>query len=208
MPVPVHLDPPYATVGDDGRGVPLSVTLSSDLTEDRAAGVVSFTAPAGWLIEPASVGYDLEPGGHAVEQVVVTPPEGVADGVHWVLAQSGHGVYDLARLLVGTDVPETLEAVLGPALRLRAGDEAGLELTLRTDAATPITVQAHVISPWHTWELIATPALDLTLDGEASVEIPVRVPAGHRPGTWWVLVRLAHGGQLHYTAPVAIEVLP
>ena len=38
------------------------------------------------------------------------------------------------------------------------------------------------------------------------VELPVRIPADQRPGKWWALVRLGHGGQLHYTAPVEIEV--
>jgi alpha-mannosidase len=206
MPVSVHLDPPHATVTGP---VTLRVTLSSDLTEERAAGTVAFTLPPGWSVEPSTVDYDLEPGGHRATEVVVTPADGAADGVYWVraaISDASFAVYDVARLLLGADEPESLEVTLEPSLRLAPGEPGALTLRLRTDAATPIAVEAQVISPWHTWELIDDPAFTVELDGSAEVEIPVKVPVGHRAGSWWVLVRLAHAGQLHYSTPVKLEV--
>jgi hypothetical protein len=44
--------------------------------------------------------------------------------------------------------------------------------------------------------------------GRTKINFPVRVPPGHRPGRWWALVKLAHAGQLHYTQPIELEVLP
>jgi alpha-mannosidase len=32
------------------------------------------------------------------------------------------------------------------------------------------------------------------------------VPDGHGPGRWWALCRIAYAGELHYTAPVTVEV--
>jgi alpha-mannosidase len=45
------------------------------------------------------------------------------------------------------------------------------------------------------------------LRGATRVELPVRVPLDHRPGSWWALVRLGFAGQLHYTKPIEIEVV-
>jgi hypothetical protein len=79
---------------------------------------------------------------------------------------------------------------------------------LRSDAATAITVQVQLISPWHTWDLFPDPntGVDVPARGHARIELPARVPAGHRPGRWWALVKLAHAGQLQYTEAIEIEV--
>jgi hypothetical protein len=211
LPVSVHLDPPHAPASGP---VTLTVTVASDLTEDRAAGEVTVVIPDGWQCTPATVSYDLEPGGHLTEQIVVTPGDEAGNGVYWVLAQIRHGaqtVQDVARLLIGVDAPETLDVrVPADPIRLRPGQSASFEVDLRTDAATPISVQAQLISPWHTWDLLSDVNTGATVPahGRTKINFPVRVPPGHRPGRWWALVKLAHAGQLHYTQPVELEVLP
>jgi hypothetical protein len=209
LPVVVHVDPPHATVTGP---VTLTVTVASDLTRDRAAGEVTVVVPDGWRCTPATVAYDLEPGGHVAAQVVVTADDAAPRGVHWVSARirsGGQTVQDVARLLVGVDAPETVEALVRTdQLRLRPGRSTSIEVDLRSDAATAIAVQAQLISPWHTWELFPSPNTGVWIPAGDRVRLsfPVRVPPGHRPGRWWALVKLAHAGQLHYSRPIEVEV--
>jgi alpha-mannosidase len=211
LPVSVTLDPPHAPAPGP---VTLSVTVASALTADRAAGEVTIVVPDGWRSTPPTLRYDLEPGGHLVGQVVVTPADPAGDGVYWILAQIRHGaqtVQDVARLLIGTDAPETLDArVPADPIRLRPGQTASIEVGLGTDAATAISVQAQLISPWHTWDLLSdvNTGASVPARGRTTINFPVRVPPGHAPGRWWALVKLAHAGQLHYTQPIELEVLP
>ena len=210
LPVAVHLDPPHAPVSGP---VTLTVTVVSDLTEEAVSGVVDLVVPDGWQCTPATVGYDLGPGGHVASQVVVTAPDGAPEGVYWVRARIGSGgqtVEDVARLLVGVEGPETVQASIGAGpLRLRPGQSSTIELTLRNDAATAVSAQVQLISPWHTWELFPDPhtGAEIPARGQVGLHLPVRVPDGHRAGRWWALVKLAHAGQLHYTEAIEIEVL-
>jgi hypothetical protein len=211
LPVAVHLDPPHAPIAGP---VTLTVTVASDLAEDPAVGMVDLVVPDGWQCAPTAVHYDLKPGGYIESQVVVTPPDGAAEGVYWVRARIGSGgqtVEDVARLLVGVQGPETVKASTqaGP-LRLRPGQASTIDLTLRSDAATAVSVQVHVVSPWHTWELFPDPntGVEIPARGRVEMRLPVRVPDNHRAGHWWALVKLAHAGQLHYTEPIEVEVLP
>ncbi|MFD0575270.1 glycoside hydrolase family 38 N-terminal domain-containing protein [Dactylosporangium darangshiense] len=204
MPVSVHLDPPNVAVTGP---VELTATVSSALTGARATGTLTLAAPDGWTVEPPSVPYDLEPGGFAELSVRVTPPQRPAPGAHWLRASISQGAYDVARLLAGAAGPETVTAELTPGeLTLRPGDEAVLALALSSDAPGEVLVDVHLIGPWHTWELLASPRRTVALRGSSTVEFPVRVPDRHPAGRWWVLARLAHAGQLHYTAPVSVTV--
>jgi alpha-mannosidase len=207
LPVTVHLDPSVAAV--DGP-VSVTVTVASDLTVDHAAGTVEVEVPPGWRAEPAAVPYTLAPGDFIRVPVVVRPPRSPGRGVYWLLARTEAGVEDVARLLVGTDGPETVTATWGDPgdLVLRPGQAATLDLDLATDAAGPITVDVHLISPWHTWDLFPVPAqrVSLPAGGRTRLRLPVQVPDGHGPGRWWALCRITHAGELHYTAPVTVEV--
>jgi alpha-mannosidase len=211
LPVAVHLDPTHAPAGGP---VTLTVTVASDLTEEPATGVVEMVVPDGWTCAPPALPYDLKPGGHVEHRVVVAPAEAAPEGVYWVRARirsGGQTVEDVARLTVGAHGPETVGAVVQTkSLRLRPGQVAAIELALSSDAATAISVQAQLVSPWHTWELFpdANTGVEIPTRSTVRLRLPVRVPDGHRPGRWWALVKLAHAGQLHYTEPIEVEVLP
>ncbi|MFF5228134.1 glycoside hydrolase family 38 C-terminal domain-containing protein [Dactylosporangium sp. NPDC000521] len=207
LPVTVHLDPPVATV--DGP-VTVTVTVASDLTRDHATGAVTLDVSEGFVAEPAGFAFDLPPGDFVRHQVEIHPPSDIQRGVYWLCARTGTGVEDYARLLAGGDGPETVTATWsdpGPLL-LRPGQSRRLELSLETDAAGPIVVDVQLISPWHTWDVFPAPSHRVRLSGRTTLRIPVTVPYGHGPGRWWALCRVAHAGELHYTAPVTVEVLP
>ncbi len=207
LPVTVHLDPLVCAVTGP---VTVTATVSSDLTQDRAVGAVELVAPPGWHAEPTAFPYDLPPGGHTRQEVTVRPPDAPRSGVYWLRARTEHGVEDIARLLVDAAGPETVTAAWSDpqdrVLRLRPGQEAEVTLDLGTDAAGPVTVEVQLISPWHTWDLFPAPSALVDLSGAARLRLPVRVPAGHGPGRWWALCRIAHAGELHYTEPITVEV--
>ncbi|WP_426505353.1 glycoside hydrolase family 38 C-terminal domain-containing protein [Dactylosporangium sp. McL0621] len=195
MPLSVHLEP---SVTDRTS---FTVTISSDLVASGASGEVLLAAPEGWTVTPSSLPYDLPAGGHARFPVSVAPPAGVSPGVYRLRASLPSGVYDVARLLVGADAPEPISGVLSPpALHLRRGDSA----VIRLETSAP-DAEVHLIGPWHTWELVAAPAV---LGGGSTVEFPVTVPAEHPPGTWWLLARIADAGELYYTEPITVTVAP
>jgi hypothetical protein len=210
MPVAVHLDPPHAPAAGP---VTLTLTVASDLTEEAAVGVAELLVPDGWQCTPPAVHYDLKPGGHVEHQVVITAPDDVADGVYWVRARIGSGgqtIEDVARLLVGVQGPETVRVSMRTdPLRLRPARAATIDLTLHSDAATAVSVQVQLVSPWQTWELFPdwNTGIEIPARGQARLRLPVRVPDNHRPGRWWALLKLAYAGQLHYTEPIEVEVL-
>ncbi|MET7403643.1 glycoside hydrolase family 38 C-terminal domain-containing protein [Dactylosporangium sp. NPDC005572] len=203
LPVALHLDPPVAVA--DGP-VTLTATVASNLVAEDSTGTVELAAPPGWRAEPGSFPFSLAPGGFAATPVVLTPPPDAAPGVHWVRARTDGLVEDVARLLVGAAGPETVTASWGPLEQLRPGDESVLRLDLATDAAGPVEVDVRLVSPWGAWRLF--PVVAARVAPPYRLELPVRVPRDHEPGRWWVLAKLAHAGELHYTAPLTVEVLP
>ncbi|MDH2424432.1 glycoside hydrolase family 38 C-terminal domain-containing protein [Sphaerisporangium sp. TRM90804] len=215
MPVAVHLSETDLPVAGPAE---LSLSVASGLTEGEAAGVVTLLAPEGWACEPAERPYALAPGGHASVPVRLVPPQDAEPGVYWLRARTSHGgqVYeDVTRLHVGGRHEVGLEVeVATPRVSLTPGGvetaSGAVEVVLRSPARTEVSVQAQLISPWHTFELIPewNTGVAVPAGGEARLRFDVQAPAGARPGRWWAVVKLASAGWLHYTEAVEIEVLP
>jgi hypothetical protein len=53
-----------------------------------------------------------------------------------------------------------------------------------------------------------TRGFEIAAGTTATVPFGVRAAATARPGAWWTLVKVAYFGRLHYTATVAIDVVP
>ena len=211
-PVAVHVTPTQIAVSGP---IHVDVTVASDLVEDQLKGTVTLHGPEGWLVEPAELSYLVDPGGFAGFEVRVTPPKDPEPGVYRLHARTsrdGTEYEDVARLVIGTREPETVTARLtteGP-LTLRAGQSAELALQLRNNAADAVSVQTQLVSPWHTWEFFPrwNTGVEVPARGEAEITFPVQVPHSARPGSWWAVVKVAHGGRLHYTEVVPVQVIP
>ncbi|MFC6081830.1 glycoside hydrolase family 38 N-terminal domain-containing protein [Sphaerisporangium aureirubrum] len=210
MPVAVHL---AATDLDVSGPVETVVSVASGLTEGEAAGVVTLLPPDGWACEPAGRPYVLPPGGHTSFPVRVTPPPGAEPGVYWLRARISHDgqtYEDVTRLHTGGPHDHTLSVtVRTPRIRLTpGGPPTGLDVLLRSPARTEVSVQAQLITPWHTFDLTPHWNTGTTIPptGEASLHFPLHAPTGSTPGRWWALVKLACAGTLHYTEPIEIEV--
>jgi hypothetical protein len=81
-------------------------------------------------------------------------------------------------------------------------------VTVGTDAYADLAVEAHLISPWGTWEWMGPNIIgaDLRARGTVELEFDVAPPAWVDPGEWWALIRVACAGELLYSPAVKVVV--
>ena len=105
-----------------------------------------------------------------------------------------------AGLVYLTDEPADVEVA--------AGDSARLAVTVGTDARADLSLEAHLISPWGTWEWIGPAVAGRGVAGPRHVEIgfDVTPPAWVEPGQWWALIRVGCAGRLVYSPAVKVTV--
>jgi alpha-mannosidase len=119
-------------------------------------------------------------------------------------------VEDVAVVSVGkADDDGLLYLVDDPAdVEVTAGGSARLAVTAGTDAGADLTAEAHLISPWGTWEWIGPMTVGATLPARGTVEFgfDVTPPAWVEPGQWWALVRVGCAGRLVYSPAVKVTV--
>ena len=85
---------------------------------------------------------------------------------------------------------------------------ARLRVTVASGAAADLALEAHLISPWGTWEWMGPAARGAVLPagGEVEVGFDVAPPPWTVPGTWWALIRIGCAGRLLYSPAVAVRV--
>ncbi len=73
---------------------------------------------------------------------------------------------------------------------------ARLAVTVGTDAHADLAVEAHLISPWGTWEWMGPAAIgaELAARGTAELGFDVAPPPWVEPGEWWALIRVGGAG--------------
>ncbi|MET0475432.1 MAG: hypothetical protein ABW001_12445, partial [Mycobacterium sp.] len=89
-----------------------------------------------------------------------------------------------------------------------AGGSATIGVTVGTDAHAELAVEAHLISPWGTWEWLGPNIIgaDLPASGQVVLEFEVAPPRWTPPGEWWALIRVACAGELVYSPAVKVTV--
>jgi alpha-mannosidase len=217
LPVVAHLHPHRGAV--TGKDVALRLTVASDCVDAELKGTVTLICPPGWSAE--SVQFGLPPGGHLENQVAVRSPRHVEPGVYPVRAQmrlngdhlpgSWHQVVEDVCLVSVGDVDEStlLYLVDGPAdVEVAAGESARLTATVGSHAHAELSLEAHLISPWGTWDWIgpATRGAVLPARGTVQISFDVAPPPWAKPGRWWALVRVGCAGTLVYSHAVNVTV--
>ncbi|MGF2946415.1 NEW3 domain-containing protein [Mycobacterium sp. Lab-001] len=221
LPAVAHLHPARVSA-EPGTEVVLRLTAASDCSDSALGGAVRMVCPDGWSATPGSLPVALDPGGHREADVTVAIPADARPGLYPVRAQLRLGggeipaawcqvVEDVCVVAVGGDVdPGGLAYfVEGPVdVTLRAGDAARLAARVGTHARADVALEAHLISPWGTWEWMGPAARGAVLPAGGTVELGFEVtpPAWLEPGRWWALVRVGCAGRLVYSPAVQVTV--
>jgi alpha-mannosidase len=223
LPAVAHLHPQHMAAEANSQ-VSLRLTVCSDSSDAALHGKVHLLCPQGWVTEPAELAFVLPPGEHLETDVVVTMPPGLPPGLYPVRAELA---------VTGSDAPlmppswrqtvedvcvvSVAEAVDVDLLRLindpepvevSAGETARLAVTVGTDAHADLAVEAHLISPWGTWEWMGPAVVGAELPARGKVELGFGVapPVWAEPGEWWALIRIACAGRLLYSPAVKVTV--
>ncbi len=224
LPAVAHLHP-QATVAEPNSQVVLRLTVASDCTDSALHGTVRMVCPAGWTASPASLPFVLPSGEHLEADIELTMPPDAPPGLYPVRAQlvvTGDNaesmpaswrqmVEDVATVSVGTpgEDNEIVYLVGEPEdVEVAAGEAARLAVSVGTGAGASLALEAHLISPWGTWEWMGPAAQGAVLSPDEPVEVAFDVapPAWVRPGEWWALVRVACAGRLLYSPAVKVTV--
>jgi alpha-mannosidase len=220
LPAVAYLHP-HTAAAEPGSEVVLRLTAASDCTDTAVCGTVTLLCPHGWAASPARLPFTLRPGEHREADVVVTMPSGIEPGLYPIRAQlrlTGDHlpfawrqvVEDVCTVAVDAPAEHRLAYLVdGPAdVELTAGDRARLTVTVGTDAHTDLALEAHLISPWGTWDWIGPAACGAVLParGTVSLRFDVTPPVGAAPGEWWALVRVGCAGRLLYSPAVKVAV--
>ena len=70
-----------------------------------------------------------------------------------------------------------------------------------SEACGDLNLEAHLISPWGTWDWIGPASAGAVLPARSSVDVTFDVapPSWAEPGQWWALIRIGCAGRLLYT---------
>ncbi|OBF26871.1 NEW3 domain-containing protein [Mycobacterium sp. ACS4331] len=217
LPAVAHLHPHRVTATDDD--LVLRLTVASDCTDADVAGRIEVVCPPGWIATPGALPVQLKPGAHREAQVRIAGPTAASPGWYPVRAQLTldgdiprpwrQTVEDVCLIAVGEDRGDVLRLESEPSdVVVAPGCSQRLTVRVGTDAHADLAVEAHLISPWGTWEWLGPAAIGAVLPARGGVDLvfDVAPPAWVAPGQWWALVRVAAAGELLYTPAVRVVV--
>ncbi|OBI87999.1 NEW3 domain-containing protein [Mycobacterium asiaticum] len=226
LPAVAHLHPRQINVapGSDPREVVLRLTVASDCTDTALGGTVKLVCPDDWSVAPVELPFTLGAGEYLETDVVLGIPARTPAGLYPVRAQlrvTDTGVpaawrqvvEDVAVIALDTDADadadELVHLVDGPeAVEVAPGEAASLSVTVGSRARAELALEAHLISPWGTWEWIGPAAQGACLPAGGTVRLAFDVtpPAWLEPGQWWALVRIGCAGRLLYSPAAQVRV--
>ncbi|OBK45683.1 NEW3 domain-containing protein [Mycobacterium sp. 1081908.1] len=220
LPAVAHLHPQRVTA-EPGGEVALRLTVAGDCSDATLDGEVTVLCPDGWSATPAELPFTLGVGEHREADVTVTIPARARAGIYPLRARlclTGDGVpaawrqevEDVCVVEVGRAGEEKLLYLADAPgdVELAAGGTARLTVTVGTHARAALALEAHLISPWGTWEWMGPAALGAVLPARGTVELgfDLSPPAWLDPGQWWALVRVGCAGRLVYSPAVQVTV--
>ena len=180
----------------------------------------------GWTANLADLPFVLPPGEYLETDVALTMPPGTPAGLYPVRAQlavTGSGaasmppawrqvVEDVCMVVVGAPSGCSGGAASWSASRRKcdvaAGESARIAITVGTDARADLAVEAHLISPWGTWEWIGPAAYRRRAAGRWHRRARLRRGPARLGGSgeWWALIRVGCAGRLIYSPAVRVTV--
>ena len=222
LPAVAHLSPQHVAIEPNSEAQ-LRLTIASDCSDTVLHGRVRLLSADGWRTDPAELPFMLPPGEYLETDVVVNAPPAAPAGLYPIraeLALTGHHVSmppswrqvveDVCIVSVAAPADHSLLRLVSEPqpVDVKAGERALLTVSVATDAHTDLAVEAHLISPWGTWEWMGPGAcgVDLAARSTAELSFDVAPPVWVEPGEWWALIRVASAGQLLYSPAVKVRV--
>ena len=222
LPAVAHLHP-EAVSAAPGETVRLRLSVASDCSDATLTASVRVRAPRGWedpaLRTVAAKTYDLPARGHRDSALTLAVPADAELGHYPVragLSLTGdlppawrQTVEDVCLVTVGDPGAEVVSLAAEPAdVVVARGSSTRLSVVVASGAHGDLALEAHLISPWGTWEWIGPASAGALLPALGSVEVgfDVTPPPWLTPGRWWALIRIGCAGRLLYTPAVAVTV--
>jgi alpha-mannosidase len=235
LPAVAHLHPATVTA-QPGDTLRLRLTVASDCSDTALTGSVRLRRPRGWaetadsatrLWAPGRPGQDrgegtveLPPRAHREAEFTVEVPDDAVPGHYPVRAQltlTGdvppawrQPVEDVCVVTVGDTDEDLIRLVEQEAadIVVARGHTAMLTATVASGAYDDLDLEAHLISPWGTWEWMGPASQGATLRARSTTEVGFELtpPPWVTPGRWWALIRIGCAGRLLYTPAVAVVV--
>ena len=219
LPAVAHLHPHQLAVDADAP-VRVHLTAASDATDESLHGRVRLVCPPEWTVAPDDLPFVLPPGGYLESALDVVMAPGTAPGLYPLRAElgiTGSGlppawrqvVEDVCVIAVGATDDRVLRLVGDPEpVVVAAGQRATISVVVGTDAWTDLAVEAHLISPWGTWEWLGPNIVGADVPARGTVELTFEAAPPHwvEPGKWWALIRVACAGELVYSPAVSVVV--
>ncbi len=218
LPAMAHLHP-EAITAEPGQKVILRLSVASDCSDAAVHGALRLRVPDGWKADRPDRTFTLPIRGHFERDIEVSVPKGAPPGDYPVRVELhltgdvppswGQTVEDVCVVTIGGDPGPLVRLVSDPAaIVVAAGGTARIAATVGSDAEGDLALEAHLISPWGTWEWMGPAALGAVLPARSTVEVAFEVapPPWVGPGQWWALIRIGCAGRLLYTPAVAVTV--
>lgn len=218
LPAVAHLHPETLSA-TPGERLRLRLTVASDCSDATLAGTVALLGPPGWTVEPGELTFELTTGGHREAEIVIAVPPDADPGGYPVRAQltlDGNippawrqTVEDVCLVTVGAPGAELVYLVTEPSdVAVTPGERTRLTVAVGSHAYGDLALEAHLISPWGTWDWVGPAARGAVLPARSTVELAFDVapPPWVTPGRWWALIRIGCAGRLLYTQTVAVTV--
>jgi len=209
-PVTVHLHGPTTMEGP----TTIRCTVSSDLTKDNVRGDITLGAPDGWILEPASIPYDVAAGEHLTTEVIARPPSGPHDGSHLLYARitdpSGHPSEDILTVTSGSAGQPVLQAKLDTdEIEVRAGQDHEVTVRLTNNANGDLNVEVQLLTPYETWKTLPQWIIRTSVPGRGSLDqqATISIPGGARAGHYWLLAKVMGAGHVVYTKAIPFVVV-
>ncbi|WP_246290552.1 NEW3 domain-containing protein [Lentzea indica] len=177
-------------------------------------GVVRLSLPDGWSASWDSLPVSLPAGGYTSAEVRLVPPR--TPGCYPLRAALEglpFEVYDVVLLTVPEwdfeDPVEVLWVASSPSVvSVPPGGSAPLRVVVASGAHGDLPLQAWVLSPRETWELVTPFSIGAKLpaQGRTSLDFTISAPAWADPGSWSAVVRVAAGDLVRTTPVIRLEV--
>ncbi|HUQ54341.1 NEW3 domain-containing protein [Lentzea sp.] len=178
------------------------------------SGVVRLSLPDGWSASWTEWPVTLPAGGHVSADVRLAPPR--TPGCYPLRATvegAAFDVYDVVLLTVpewdSEDPVEVLWVASSPStVSVRPGTSAVLRVVMASGARGDLPLQARVLSPRSSWDLVGPFCVGglLPAQGRTSLDFTVSAPAWARPGSWPAVVSIAAGDLVRTTPPITLLV--